>query len=203
MPYAVRNRRRRRGGSRGSPNALVLIAVMALAVVLFRLDVLGTVEPLDDASVTGCDGQPVHLSGAQAELMRLHNEARKDQGLTMFCVSRPLTRAASAHSRDMLEREYYDHDSPDGRTPAQRVEATGYAYSTMAENIHMREISYPNEPTQKDLEQVFEDWMDSPGHRANLLNPELREIGIGAAFGNHDQEIVATGLYTVDFGTPW
>ena len=175
---------------------------IGLVAVLFHFDVLNTPEPVRDATVTGCDAAPVHLSGAQAELLRLHNEARQGHGLGTFCVSEPLTRAATAHSQDMLNRGYYDHVSPEGGTPAQRVEAAGYAYSAMAENIHKREISYPNEPTRKDLEQVFEDWMDSPGHRANLLNPELREVGIGAAFGNYDHEVVTTGLYTVEFGTP-
>jgi uncharacterized protein YkwD len=49
---------------------------------------------------------------------------------------------------------------------------------------------------------VFEDWMDSPGHRANLLNPELREIGIGVAVGRYGTEVETSGLYTADFGTP-
>jgi uncharacterized protein YkwD len=43
---------------------------------------------------------------------------------------------------------------------------------------------------------------DSPGHRANLLNPDLHQIGIGAAFGHYGTEVETSGLYTVDFGTP-
>jgi uncharacterized protein YkwD len=176
---------------------------MGLVVALFRLHVFEPSEPLHDANVVGCGGSAVHLSGAQAELLRLHNEARKEHGLETFCASEQLMSAATAHSRDMLARGYYDHVAPDGDTPEQRVRATtGYSYSSMAENIHKRQLSYAPEPTRKDLEDVFEDWMDSPGRRANLLNPDLHQIGIGAAYGHYGTAVETSGLYTVDFGTP-
>lgn len=165
---------------------------MGLVVALFRLHIFEPSKSLHDMSVTGCDGRSVHLGGAQAELLHLHNEARKEHGLSTFCVREQLMDAATAHSRDMLSRTYYDHVAPDGSTPEQRVRATGYSYSEMAENIHRRPLSYALEPTQKDLEQVFDDWMNSPGHRANLLNPDLHEIGIGAAFGRYGTEVVRT-----------
>ena len=178
-----------------------MLVVIGLVVALFRLHVFEPSKPLHDANVIGCDGRPAHLSGAQAELLRLHNEARKEHGLGTFCASEQLMAAATAHSKDMLDRGYYDHVAPDGDTPEQRVQATGYSYSSMAENIHRRSLSYAAEPTQEDLELVFEDWMDSSGHRANVLNPDLHEIGIGAAFGHLGTEVETSGLYTVDFGT--
>ena len=183
-------------------NALVLLVVIGLVVALFRLHVFEPSKPLKVANVVGCGGRPVHLSGAQAELLRLHNEAREEHYLSTFCASEQLMFAATAHSKDMLNRGYYDHVAPDGNTPEQRVRATGYSYSSMAENIHRRSLSYAPEPTQKDLEQVFEDWMKSPAHRANLLNPDLREKGIGVVFGRYGTEVETSGLYTVDFGTP-
>jgi uncharacterized protein YkwD len=152
--------------------------------------------------VVGCGGRSVHLSGAEVELLRLHNEAREEHGLGTFCASERLMSAATAHSQDMLDQDYYNHVSPDVNTPEQRVRATGYSYSPMAENIHRRSFSSASEPTQKDLEQVFGDWMDGPGHRADLLNPDLQRIGIGAAFGHYGTEVETSGLYTVDFGTP-
>jgi hypothetical protein len=163
-------------------------------VALFRLHVFEPSEPLHDARVVGCGGRHVHLSGAQAELLRLHNEARKEHGLGTFCASEQLMSAATAHSKDMLDRGYYDHVAPDGDTPEQRVRATGYSYSSMAENIRRRSLSYAPEPTQKDLEHVFEEWMDSPGHRANLLDPDLHQIGIGeAAYGHYGTEVEPLG----------
>jgi uncharacterized protein YkwD len=179
-----------------------LLVIIGLVVALFRLHVFEPSKPLHDANVLGCAGRAVHLNGAQAELLRLHNEARKEHGLGAFCASERLMNAATAHSKDMLNRDYYDHVAPDGSTPEQRVRATGYSYSSMAENIHRRSLSYAPEPTQRDLEQVFEDWMDSPGHRANVLDPDLHELGIGAAYGHYDTEVETSGLYTIDFGTP-
>jgi uncharacterized protein YkwD len=178
------------------------LVVTGLVVALFRLHVFEPSKPLHDASVVGYHGRSVHLNGVQAELLRLHNEARKERDLSTFCVSGQLMSAATAHSRDMLDRDYYDHVAPDGNTPEQRVRATGYSYSSMAENIHRRSLSYAPEPTQKDLELVFEDWINSPGHRANVLNPDLHEIGIGATFGHYGTEVETSGLYTVDFGIP-
>jgi uncharacterized protein YkwD len=191
----------RRAGPRNG-NALVLLVMIGLVVALFRLHVFEPSKPLHEANVVGCGGRPVHLSGTQAELLRLHNEARKEHALGTFCASEQLMSAATAHSRDMLDRGYYNHVSSDGETPEQRVRATGYSYSSMAENIHRRSLSYAPEPTQKDLEDVFEAWMESPGHRANVLDPDLHEIGIGAAFGRYGTEVETSGLYTVDFGTP-
>jgi uncharacterized protein YkwD len=120
---------------------------MGLVVALFRLHVFEPSKPLYDANVVGCDGRSVQLSGAQAELLRLHNEAREEHGLGTFCASEQLMSAATVHSREMLNRGYYDHVAPDGNTPEQRVRATGYSYSSMAENIHRRPLSYAPEPT--------------------------------------------------------
>jgi uncharacterized protein YkwD len=68
--------------------------------------------------------------------------------------------------------------------------------------MHRRSLSYATEPMQKDLEQVFDDWINSLGHRANLLNPDLREKGIGVTFGHYGTAVETSGLYTVDSGTP-
>ncbi len=66
---------RERGG-----NALALIVVLALAMAFFRLDLLElSAEPLHDEDVTGCDGRVINLSGIEAELLRLHNEARTER----------------------------------------------------------------------------------------------------------------------------
>jgi uncharacterized protein YkwD len=100
----------------------------------------------------------------------------------------------------MLTRGYYSHDTPEGIESSERVAATGYAYSLMAENIHMRSASYGKQ-SAGEMEEVFTDWMESQGHRENLLNPALHEVGIGVASGQFDSEVGNRSLYTVDFGT--
>jgi uncharacterized protein YkwD len=189
---------RERGG-----NALALIVVLALAMAFFRLGPLEvSAEPLHDEEVTGCDGRVMHLSGIEAELRCLHNEAGTERGISPLCVREQLMAAATAHSEDMLERGYYAHDTPEGTEPADRARAARYAYRLMAENIHMRTTSYGGDPDAKDLEEVFEDWMASEGHRENILNPALYEVGIGVASGDYRTELGTTSLYTVDFATP-
>ncbi|MEK9520968.1 CAP domain-containing protein [Streptomyces venezuelae] len=81
-----------------------------------------------------------------------------------------LTRAAQGHSEDMAARDFFDHTNPDGAGPGERVTAAGYPWSTYGENIAMGQSS---------PEQVMESWMNSPGHRANILNCDFKEIGIG------------------------
>ena len=93
-------------------------------------------------------------------------------------------------TRVKLDGETLTDPSPDGRTPFDRMTAAGYRYSTAAENIAAG---------QRTPQDVMTAWMNSPGHRANILNCALRQIGVGYATGSSSQY----GVYwTQDFGTP-
>ncbi|BAU87675.1 allergen V5/tpx-1 family protein [Streptomyces laurentii] len=70
----------------------------------------------------------------------------------------------------MAARDFFDHTNPDGDGPGERVTATGYQWSTYGENIAKGQAT---------AAEVMEGWMNSPGHRANILNCDFREIGIG------------------------
>ncbi len=180
---------------------VALLLAAGLVAAYFRYDPAEIfAATLQDENITGCDGRILHLSGPEAEKLRLHNEARTGRGIVPLCVQGQLTAAAREHSEDMLSRGYYSHDTPEGTEPSQRVAATGYAYSLMAENIHMKSASYGKQ-SAGEMEEVFTDWMESQGHRENLLNPALREVGIGVATGQYGTELGNTSLYTVDFGT--
>jgi uncharacterized protein YkwD len=80
-----------------------------------------------------------------------------------------LVQAADAHSRDMATKNYFSHTSIDGRSLMTRIDATGYAWSRLGENIA---ASYPS------VAAVVDAWVASPGHCANLMNPELKEFGL-------------------------
>lgn len=93
---------------------------------------------------------------------------------------------ARAHSEDMTERGYFSHDTPEGLGPSDRIERSGYScwkgsHYGVAENIAI-------ELTTRDMDKVaaaaVQSWMDSPGHRANLLDRRYDRTGIGASFGN-------------------
>ncbi|WP_406065232.1 CAP domain-containing protein [Streptomyces sp. NBC_01077] len=112
------------------------------------------------------DGQ----SSAADQVVALVNAERSKAGCGPLTANATLTRAAQGHSDDMAARDFFDHTNPDGASPGDRVTAAGYPWSTYGENIAMG---------QSTPEQVMESWMNSPGHRANILNCSFKEIGIG------------------------
>jgi len=107
----------------------------------------------------------------EQRVTELTNEQRRQQGCMVELVLSPqLSAAAGAHSRDMALHNVFSHTGSDGSTMASRVVATGYAYSRLAENLAAGQAT---------AEEVVAGWMTSPGHRSNILNCELREIGVG------------------------
>lgn len=152
----------------------------------------------------GCEGDEVVLGGMEARLVELHNEERGSRGLPSLCVRSDLTASARAHSEDMIERDYFAHETPEDEDAFERMKRAGYTldgYSSIktGENLAWRTHSGPR-PELSDAELVIEGWLDSEGHRRNLLDPEFREVGIGAATGEYkDYEQPAT-MYTVNFG---
>lgn len=116
------------------------------------------------------------------QVIDLVNQARSDAGCDPVKVDQRLNRAAAKHSVDMAERNYFSHDTPEGEDFAERIRAEGYP-SPGAENIAQG---------QRNARTVMEAWMQSEGHRNNILNCELSAIGVGFA----REEFV----WTQDFG---
>jgi uncharacterized protein YkwD len=110
------------------------------------------------------------------------NQERAKSGCDPLTVDPKLARAAEDHSSDMAERDYFDHTTPEGVNFADRIVNAGYP-TPGAENIAVG---------QQNAEQVMKSWMESDGHRANILNCDLKTIGVGLA---------EDGMYwTQDFG---
>lgn len=107
------------------------------------------------------------------------NLQRRKKKLPPLVVRAELTEAAQSYAEAMLKRGFYGHVSPDGGTVRDRVSATGYRPVRVAENLASG---------QTRVEQVMAGWMDSPGHRANILHRHLKEIGVGVARGQQDGE---------------
>jgi len=117
-------------------------------------------------------------AGIQGEVMQRVNALRAAGavcGSTAYAATVPLAwnslllQAASGHSSDMAQNNYFSHTSLDGRTMVQRVVATGYTYSALGENIAAG---------QSTVESVITGWTNSPGHCQNLMNPAFRDIGV-------------------------
>ncbi|MGY1682869.1 CAP domain-containing protein [Geodermatophilus sp. SYSU D01176] len=110
---------------------------------------------------------------AEAAVLALVNEARAAAGCGALTADPALAAVARAHSADMRDRDYFSHTSPEGLSPFDRAEQAGIGYSR-AENI-----AYG----QADAAAVMEAWLESPGHRANILDCDLTKLGVGVAEG--------------------
>ncbi|WP_326763170.1 CAP domain-containing protein [Streptomyces phaeochromogenes] len=117
---------------------------------------------------------PAGLAQTAAEVVTLTNAERARAGLRPLAVDTLLTNAAQAHSADMVARAFYSHTSPDGSEPWHRAAAAGSTRRTIGENIACG---------QRSAAEVVQGWMDSPGHRANILKPAFTHIGVGFAGG--------------------
>jgi len=124
----------------------------------------------------------------ESEVIDLVNVEREARGLHPLAYDYSLAAAARDHSEDMGVQDYFSHTSLDGRTVGDRILAAGYSYNTYGENIGA------GQPTP---EIIINSWMSSSGHRANILNPNFCDIGVGYAY-------VADSTYrhywTQDFG---
>ncbi|MFE6067440.1 CAP domain-containing protein [Streptomyces sp. NPDC056525] len=133
----------------------------------------GTGSGSGDEAGNGTGSGPQNDNGQSSEadqVIALVNAERAKAGCGPLSANATLTRAAQGHSDDMAARDFFDHTNPDGAGPGERVTAAGYPWSTYGENIAMGQSS---------PEQVMESWMNSPGHRANILNCDFKEIGVG------------------------
>jgi uncharacterized protein YkwD/stress response protein SCP2 len=148
------------------------------------------------------DGPPAPTGGAErhhpgrrrdddgqlAEVVELTNAERVRHRLRPLTADGRLAAAAQAHSIDMVRRGFFAHESPDGSQVWHRAVAAGYAYRKVAENIAAG---------QRTADEVVRGWMGSPGHRANILDGDLTQIGVGRAEGG------SYGVYwTQVFGAP-
>ncbi|MFJ9112522.1 sigma-70 family RNA polymerase sigma factor [Streptomyces sp. NPDC102283] len=108
--------------------------------------------------------------GTAGQVTELVNTERAKEGCGPVTVNDQLNTAAQRHSADMEAEDYFSHTSQDGRDPGDRITAAGYQWSTYGENIAKG---------QRTPADVMRSWMDSPGHRANILNCSYKEIGVG------------------------
>jgi uncharacterized protein YkwD len=116
------------------------------------------------------------------------NAHRAEAGLRPVRISVAVHRAAEYHARDQAAMSAMTHTGSDGSDAGQRISRQGYTWSTWGENVA---YGYPT------ARSVVRAWMNSPGHRANILNPSFRHIGVGVQRG-------ANGLlyWTLDFARP-
>lgn len=131
--------------------------------------------------------KPVSTSSSMAsQVLALVNDERAKAGCGALTTSSALQRAAQGHSADMAANDYFSHDSQDGRSFSDRIRAAGYSGGAIAENIAAG---------QQSASAVMQSWMNSSGHRANILNCSYRHLGVGYAKGGS-----MSPYWTQDFG---
>lgn len=189
----------------GRRAAILLAAVAALVAVTYFTPSLhfGPFDREDepaggDAPTHGCaharDEPRDGLRDAERATLCLLNAERRARGLGPLRADRALRRAALEHSEDMVERDFFEHENPDGLGPHGRIVRAGYrlrrgGFST-GENLATGD---PGTPAA-----MVDGWMHSPGHRKNILRAGFEEIGIGIVPRHQEGGLGAT--YTTTFG---
>ncbi|TDV56574.1 CAP domain-containing protein [Actinophytocola oryzae] len=136
--------------------------------------------------LSGVTGVARAASSYGQQVIALTNDQRAAHGCGRLAANNALGAAARGHSGDMARHSSMSHEGTDGSDPGDRITGAGYPATEWAENVAYGQ-STPKE--------VVTAWMDSPGHRANILNCELAEIGVGRAVNNK-----GVAYWTQDFG---
>jgi uncharacterized protein YkwD len=169
-----------------------LVPLLAIAALL------ATAAPASAAS--GCSGADATVSERSASHLRgvtlcLLNRERTSRGMKKLKSNKRLRKAAERYSKLMVKHRFFNHVSPGGSTMLDRLKRVGYLGGgawQIGENIAWGEGSLGTP------RRIVRSWMNSSGHRANILNRSFREIGIGIAKGTPRGSRGAT--YTTDFG---
>lgn len=142
-------------------------------------------DAADDAAPAPANGR---VPDVVTEVVAATNAERVAHRLRPLTVDARLCTAAQAHTDDMIRRGFFAHENPDGKQVWDRAVAAGYLYRKVAENIAAG---------QRTADEVVRGWMNSPGHRVNILDGELTQIGVVQALGGE------YGVsWTQVFGTP-
>lgn len=148
----------------------------------------------------------LNIGELEKEIHSLINKERQNQGLSLLSWNNTLSRTARKHSQDMAKRSYFSHNSPEGHDFSYRYRQEGYSCGVSvketiymgAENIFQNNLydrvvyvgrvaRYDWNTMRKIAESTVQGWMNSPGHRKNILTPHWRSEGIGVAISPDDK----------------
>ncbi|KAG2526028.1 hypothetical protein BBO99_00004324 [Phytophthora kernoviae] len=125
----------------------------------------------------------------QSLLLAAVNKERAAVGVASLCMSNKLHSSAQGHSNDMATNNFMSHTGSNGSTMSQRITATGFKWTAVAENVAAG---------QKDVTAVMKSWMNSSGHKKNILSPTYKMFGCGYAYNSRS---TYKHYWTQDFGT--
>ncbi|MFD2371561.1 CAP domain-containing protein [Brevibacillus sp. GCM10020057] len=126
-------------------------------------------------------GQLAEASDVVKQVANLVNQERAKAGLKPLQLDTSLSKMALAKAQDMSSNHYFDHNSPTYGSPFDMMKQYGISFMTAGENIAMG---------QRTAEEVMTQWMNSEGHRQNIMNPAFTKIGVGYVNGYWVQEFI-------------
>lgn len=142
---------------------------------------------------------PLNIGGANKEVILLQskiieetNLQRKAAGLPDLAENELLNQSAFAKASDMFKNQYFEHISPEGIGPGDLVQSYGYEYIVTGENLILGNFESESE--------LVDNWMNSPGHRANILNPRYADIGVSVVWGTYEGHSIWISVQ--EFGFP-
>ena len=177
---------------------------LRLFAVLASVAAIAAAAPTPALGAQACEaGNATPATSSNRTMVRatlcVLNAERAAAGLKPLRLNKRLSKAARRHAHAMARRKFFSHTSPNGASFVDRIRRTGYLrrtrYWTVGENLAwaMRRQAAPRGITDM--------WMNSPGHRANILSPSFREVGIGIVDGAPvDGAGRPAATYTTDFG---
>ena len=143
------------------------------------------------------DPDATNLGRIRTAILCLHNQIRAERGLPTLRTNKRLRKAAVGHSRDMVTNDYFEHTTPSGVTMVDRILRAHYVRAdrgwSLGENLAWGTGSYATPRGAVDA------WMNSEGHRDNILRRAYREVGIGVVIGVPSTDGIGA-TYTLDFG---
>ena len=172
--------------------------ICVLAVVLAMLATApGAMAEQACPSANAMPAKAAKRTMVRATLCTL-NAQRERHGLRPLKLNKRLSKAARRHARDMVRRDYFAHDSLGGGTFLDRIRRSGYLKGARSWSVGENLAWGSNERSAP--RTITSMWMNSAGHRANILSPAFREVGIGFSIGAPGASGQAA-TYATEFGT--
>jgi uncharacterized protein YkwD len=158
-------------------------------------------SPAKAPACTEAQSLPADIGTAPATTatLCLINRERTRRGLVRLRANRTLARAARGHASDMVANRYFSHDTPSGVDFFTRVKSAGYRAHSSAGLLVGENLAWGS-GVLASPEQIVRAWMRSPGHRANILRPGFREIGLGVVSGTPRPDAPIGATYASAFG---
>ena len=177
-------------------HTLVLVLLACLSLAALPGSAAAQSPGCADANTRPGNASEAVLSKATVCLI---NRERTRRGLRALRVNKRLSRAAVSHTRDMIQRRYFAHESRSGVNVVDRLLSTGYLGGVR--NWLVGENLAWGSGARSTPREALVGWMNSPSHRRNMLNRRFREIGIGVVFSAPHASSRVAATYTTTFGT--